>query len=469
MKKEMSKKENVLSRYRRLSPGLIIIFGFAFVIVLGATLLWLPISSRTGQFTNYLDCLFTAVSCTCVTGLSVVDTLSHWSDFGHYVILGLIQIGGLGFMTMAMLLSLLVRRTVSPRERLILAQSFSADGGGNALPMMKKIVKRTFLFEAIGALLLFWRFSRMASAGAALKMGVFHSISAFCNAGFDILGVTEGGKSSMEVMENDPLTLIIITMLIIVGGIGFLVWDEVGEWIAKKRRKLSVYSRFVLIITAMLLACGTFFTLFFEWSNPTTLGNHSIFEKIIMAWFHSVTLRTAGFAIFNCGGMMGGTVMVSIILMLIGGASGSTAGGVKVGTFGLVLYAAFSVAAGRSDVVLRRRKIAPMDILRAISLVVICVLLVFTFTVLILQIETTVGAETGVSFVTILFESASAFSTCGLSMGITALLSPFSHVLLMILMFLGRIGIFTVTVTAFSKSVEDSSSVQFPVTKMLIG
>ena len=463
-------RENPLKRYRHLSPGLIIIFGFILVIIVGATLLWLPISSRTGEFTNYLHCMFTAVSSTCVTGLSVVDTLSHWSNFGHFVILGLIQIGGLGFMTMAMMLSMLVRRTVSPRERLILSQSFSGDGGGNALPMMKKIVKRTFAFEMVGMMLLLPRFRMTHGIWTALKKSLFHSVSAFCNAGFDVLGVSSDGKSSMAVLDDDPMVLLTITALIIVGGIGFLVWDELGELIVKKRIKLSVYSRFVLIITGFLLVTGAGFTMFFEWNNPATLGGHTVFDKIVMSLFHSTTLRTAGFAVFDCGKMLGGTVMVSIILMLIGGASGSTAGGVKVGTFGLVLYSAFAIAAGRTDVVLYRRRISATDILRAVSLVVICILIVFSFTIVIMQIEgAALSPGEDVSFVTILFEAASAFSTCGLSMGITSILSPASHILLMVLMFLGRIGIFTVTVTAFSKSVEDSSSVRFPVTKMLIG
>ncbi len=463
-------RENPLKRYQHLSPGLIIILGFALVILSGATLLWLPISSHTGTFTNYLDCMFTAVSATCVTGLTVVDTLSHWNNFGHFVILGLIQIGGLGFMTMAMMLSMLVRRTVSPRERLILSQSFSGDGGGNALPMMKNIVKRTFAFEMVGMMLLLPRFRMTHGIWTALKMSLFHSISAFCNAGFDVLGVSADGKSSMAVLDDDPAVLLTITALIIVGGIGFLVWDELGELITKKRMKLSAYSRFVIVITGFLLVSGAGLTMFFEWNNPVTLGGHSVFDKIVLALFHSTTLRTAGFAVFDCGGMAGGTVMISIVLMLIGGASGSTAGGVKVGTFGLVLYSAFKIAAGRTDVVLYRRRIAVADILRAVSLVVVCILLVFSFTVVMMQIEEAAlmpGEE--VSFVTLLFEVASAFSTCGLTMGITTLLSPASHILLMILMFLGRIGVFTVTITAFSKSVEDSVAVRYPITKMLIG
>ena len=470
MKKDnIGKYANPLARYRRFSPGLIIILGFALIILVGATLLCMPFSSASGTFTNYLDCMFTAVSATCVTGLTVVDTLSHWSEFGQGVILMLIQIGGLGFMTMAMMLSLLVRRRVSPRERLILSQSFSGDGGGNALPMMKKIVKRTFLFEGIGALLLLFRFCSYYSFPTAVKKSIFHSISAFCNAGFDLLGVSEGGKTSMGVMDEDPMILLTITALIVMGGVGFLVWDEVGQFIMRKRRKFSVYSRFVLIITAALLLGGTALTLLFEWNNPATLGSHGIGDKLAMALFHSATLRTAGFAVFDCGSMMGATVMISIVLMLIGGSSGSTAGGVKTGTFGLVIYAAFCIAAGRDDVILMRRKIDVQDILRAVSLIVICILLVFSFAVIILQIEANFLANENVNFVSIFFESASAFSTCGLTMGITSSLSGASHILLMILMFLGRIGIFTVTVTAFAKNTEDASSVKFPTTKMLIG
>ena len=470
-KDRMDIQRNSLLNYRRLSPGFIIILGFALVIVVGATLLCLPISSASGGFTNYLDCLFTAVSSTCVTGLTVVDTLGHWSEFGHGVILTLIQIGGLGFMTMAMMLSLLVRRRVSPRERLILSQSFSGDGGGNALPMMKKIVKRTFLFEGIGALLLLVRFCSYYSLPTAIKKSIFHSVSAFCNAGFDLLGVSESGKSSMGVMDEDPMILITISALIVMGGVGFLVWDEVGEMILRKRRKLSVYSRFVLIITIALLLGGMLLTLLFEWNNPATLGSHGVGDKLTMALFHSATLRTAGFAVFDCGSMMSATVLISIILMLIGGSSGSTAGGVKTGTFGIVIYAAFCIAAGRNDVVLFRRKIQLQDILRAVSLIVICILLVFSFAVIILQIEQSLfkNDNSKVNFVSIFFETASAFSTCGLTMGITSSLSGASHILLMVLMFLGRIGIFTVTVTAFAKSTEDASRVKFPTTKMLIG
>ncbi len=447
---------------KALSPTLIISFGFIAIILIGALLLMTPMASRDGIGAKPLDALFTATSATCVTGLVSVDTGSFYSTFGQCVILFLIQIGGLGFMSMAVLLSIIVRRTISPKERVLIAESYGLDTGAGTVRLMRKILRGTFLFEGTGALLLTLRFIFAYGNGIkeALYKGVFLSVSAFCNAGFDPLGTKESPFCSIVQFAGDATVIITLSLLIIIGGIGFVVWDDILSAVRTKKR-LGVYSKFILLLTLFLLVSGAVVFTAYEWDNPDTLGNFNTSGKILNAFFHSVTLRTAGFNTLDTAAFHEGSTFLSIIYMLIGGASGSTAGGLKVGTVGVIIATAVCGAAGRTRVSIFKRKIAKDVILRALSVTVIGLILVFTAGLVI-------NAADGVPVLQAMYESASAYATVGISMCGTPTLGTVSHILLMMLMYFGRVGILTVTF-AITVKMRDDSLIDYPNVNIPIG
>ena len=308
---------------RQMNMTSVIALGFLALVLVGALLLMLPISSQSRTWTHPLDAAFTSVSATCVTGLITVDTGSHWSVFGQIIIISLIQVGGLGFMTVAVLAALLFGKAVTPRDRMLVAMSYNLNSFESVTELVKRIALGTALFEGIGALLLMIRF--VPDFGArGIWMSVFTSISAFCNAGFDVFG---NNFASVSAYAEDPLVNITLMLLILLGGIGFLVWSDLLNFI-KKRKRISVYSKLVLIITAILVFGGALLIGLFEWNNPQTIGNMPWYNKIMASVFQSVTLRTAGFAAIDNGAMTPASTLISLMLMFIGGASGSTAGGV---------------------------------------------------------------------------------------------------------------------------------------------
>lgn len=454
MTPEVNKK-----RRKPLGTATVMALGFLAIILLGTLLLMLPISSADGKLTSPLTALFTAVSATCVTGLVVVETGLYWSLFGKVVIITLIQIGGLGFMTMAVLLSIIVRRRLSPRDRVLVAASYGITDFGGINVLVKRILLGTLCIEGAGALLLSLKFIPEFGFPKGLGYGVFHSISAFCNAGFDILG----NGDSLGVYAHDPITGITVMLLILLGGIGFPVWNEFIGY--KKGQKLSVYTKFVLILTVIYVVGGAFVVALLEWNNPETLGELSVGGKILNSFFQSVTWRTAGFTSVNNAALNDGTKLFGLFVMFSGGASASTAGGVKIATVGIIALASYTVAVGRNDINFMRRRIPLETVMRALALVVIQ--LVLTVTASLILISVCSGMD--VSGVDILYEVVSAGATVGLTAGLTPILPTAAKIVIMFMMYFGRVGILTVTFSLMGRGSGAKSALTYPDANILIG
>lgn len=442
-----------------MGTATVMALGFLAIITIGTALLMLPISSASGELTSPLTALFTAVSATCVTGLVVVETGIYWSLFGKIVIITLIQIGGLGFMTMAVLLSIIVRRSLSPRDRVLVAASYGITDFGGINLLVKRILLGTLCIEGVGAVLLSLRFIPEFGFAKGLGYGAFHSISAFCNAGFDILG----NGDSISAYSDDPVLCLTIMLLIILGGIGFPVWNElVGR---KKGQKFSVYTKFILILTAVYILGGAFFVALLEWNNPETLGAMSFGERLLNCFFESVTWRTAGFITFDNAPMSDGTKLLGCFIMFSGGASASTAGGVKIATIGIIVLASYTVAVGRSDINFMRRRIPHETVLQALALVVIQLILTVTATLICIN----ACGGMGISATDLLYEVVSAGATVGISAGLTPLLPAVAKITLIFMMYFGRVGILTVTFSLLGKSGGNRSSIRYPDANILIG
>ena len=446
---------------RRMPATTVILLGFLAVILLGTLLLILPVSSRSGCFTDPETAAFTAVSATCVTGLVIVDTMTYWSTFGQIVILCMIQIGGLGFMTLAMFLSMLVKRTITPRERVIAAQALGLNSTEGTVKLARRILTGTFLVEGAGAVVLSTQFIPIFGWADGIYRGIFHAVSAFCNAGFDLMGDFSGSMTSLNAFCDNYVVNLTVMLLVIIGGIGFIIWDDICCYISR-RDPLTVYSKFILIVTAILIFGGAAAFFCFEFHNEATMAGLNTGERILASFFQSVTTRTAGFSTIDNGLFTPESKVISIILMLIGGASGSTAGGLKVGTVGIVLYTVFRVAAGHTDVVIFRRKVSQENVLRAISIVGIGLLLLVSFSL-------AISVSDGVDLIPAVYEVASAIATVGLSLSLTPSLSLFGHILLMFLMFFGRVGILTVTFSMMLRLSSRQSCISYPETNMMIG
>ena len=446
---------------KQRSATQIILIGFLTIILCGTLLLSLPCSSRSGQFTGIRTALFTSVSATCVTGLVLVDTCTYWNAFGQAVILCMIQIGGLGFMAMTVLLSLLIKRRITPRERLIITQSLGLNSNEGIIHLMKRILIGTFSVELLGAAALSTQIIPIFGVGEGIWRSVFHAVSAFCNGGFDLMGGYSGEFSSLAAFRDNIVVNITICLLILIGGIGFVVWDDFVNLILHRRR-FSVYSKFVLLLSAFLIVGGTLVILLLEYRNPATIGELPFGKKLCCAFFQAVTTRTAGFSTIDNVLFTDGGKAASMFLMFIGGASGSTAGGVKIATFGLLVYTALTVATGHSEVILFRRKIGHEHILRALSIVIIVLTMIIAVALVITSVD-------GAPFVDAMYEAMSAGATVGLSCSLTPTLSPLSHCLLILLMFFGRVGILTFTYSILLRITSRTSAVTYPEANMLVG
>lgn len=442
-----------------MNTATVMALGFLTIITIGTILLMLPISSASGQFTSPLTAAFTAVSSTCVTGLVVVESGLFWSSFGKTVIIVLIQIGGLGFMTMAVLLSVIVRRSLSPRDRVLVAASYGITDFGGINKLVKRILLGTLAIEGAGALLLSLRFIPDYGFLKGIAYSAFHSISAFCNAGFDILG----NGDSVGAYAKDPVVSITLMLLVLLGGIGFPVWNEfIGR---KKGQKFSVYTKFVLILSLIYVVGGALIVAILEWNNPDTIGEMGFGEKILNSFFQSVTWRTAGFTAVDNAALNEGTKLAGLFFMFSGGASASTAGGVKIATIGIIMLAAYTVAVGRNDINFMRRRI-PMDaVMRALSLVVIQLIL----TVVATLICTSVCSNMDISGIDLLYEVISAGATVGLTAGLTPSLPIAAKIVLMFMMYFGRVGILTVTCSLMGRGAQKTSAITYPDANILIG
>ncbi|MEW5898529.1 MAG: TrkH family potassium uptake protein [Bacillota bacterium] len=435
----------------RFSPPKVLVAGFAAVILAGAVLLCLPFASASGQAGDFLTALFTATSAVCVTGLVVVDTGTHWSFWGQLIILILIQTGGLGFMTMATLFFLLLGKRIGLKERILIRESLNQIDVAGVVRLVRAVLLFTFATEGIFAFILSWRWFYDVGWPRCLWFGLFHAVSAFNNAGFDVFG----GFRSLTAYAGDPVVVFSVTTLIILGGLGFSVVVNIYKW---KERGLSVHSRLTLLMTVFLIGCGFLFFLFLEWSHGLT--HLSLPGKFLAAYFQSVTPRTAGFNTVDIGGLRPATQFLLIIFMFIGASPGSTGGGIKTTTFGLLVIAVWSLARGKEDTELMRRRILPGQVYRALAVALLAVSVV---TVATLVLNITEKAD----FLTILFESVSAFGTVGLSMGLTPHLTPLGRILIILTMFSGRLGPLTL-VFALAQQ-KKKTFIRYPEEKILIG
>ena len=443
---------------RQMRPAQIIVLVFLAVILFGAALLTLPAASKTGQPSGFLTALFTATSATCVTGLIVVDTGVYWSGFGQTVILIMIQIGGLGFMTIASIFFFALRQKIGLKQRMVLSQAFSMDDMSGIVRFVRNVLLGTLLVEGTGAAILCLRFWPEFGFASALRYGVFHSISAFCNAGFDVLGDVEAGGSLCRYV-SDPVVNITVMLLIVIGGLGFAVWGDIRR--NRRFSRMTVYTRMVILITLGLIFGGAAAFALLEWNNPGTIGDLTPGSKILASFFQSVTLRTAGFTTIDQNALSDVSKALCDVLMFIGGSSGSTAGGVKTATIGVVVLYALGTARGRSQVIAFRRAVSPRDVSHAVAIV----LLVFTLALLGAGF---ISVADGMSLENALYETISALCTVGLTTGITGSLGTASRILIIIYMFFGRVGIMTISV-GFMAANPASERTQCAQTKIMIG
>lgn len=437
----------------KLNGVQILALGFLVVIIIGAIILSLPISSRSGEPTNFLDAIFTSTSAVCVTGLITLNTSAHWSTFGHTVIMTLIEIGGLGFMSFAVLIALILGKKITLRERLVMQEAMNTFSIQGLVKMVKYVLTFTVSVQFFGALLLSTQFVPEYGIGRGIFYSVFHSISAFCNAGFDLFGTSLVGYSSNSVV------ILVISALIVIGGLGFTVLLEIYEF--KGIKKLSLHAKLVIITTAILIFGGTVLMLLFEYKNPQSIGNMNIKDKLLNSFFASVSPRTAGFNSVSTSGMTLASKFLTIILMIIGGSPGSTAGGIKTVTFGILVLTVISVIRGREDTEGFGRRFTKEIVYKAFTIVFIGLSLVIGVTMILSY------TEVGASFIDLLYEVASALGTAGLTLGLTPGLSSIGKVLIMLMMYLGRVGPLTVML-ALTRN-RKKSGYKYPEGKILIG
>lgn len=445
-------------RRLKLSSTQIIAIMFLLIIALGTLLLSLPIASRSGVSCGIRPALFTATSATCVTGLVLYDTWTQWSGFGQVVIICLIELGGLGFMTAASFVIFLLRRKVGVRQRMVMAQALSLSDMDGVVRLQKWVLVGSLSIQATGALILILHFLPVYGWETALKWGVFHSISAFCNAGFDILGRLQPGTSLM-VFNQDPVVLLTLGALVVLGGLGFFVWEEVVR--VHSWKKFSVYTKLVLLVTGVLLLGGTVGFCVTEWNNPDTLGPMSIPRKLLNGLFQSVTVRTAGFMAIDQAVLTDAGKGLSMVLMLIGGSSGSTAGGAKTVTLTVLVLFMISRARGKGTVSVFKHSIPATQVMDAMTIVSILVGLAVFGGIFI-------SATSPLSFTDGLYEAVSALATVGLSSGGSANLSVAGQILIIIYMYFGRVGVLTLSL-GFLMGNRAEERFRYAHTNLLIG
>ncbi|ANE48219.1 ATP synthase subunit J [Paenibacillus swuensis] len=412
------------------SPPRVLAAGFAVIIMIGTLLLSLPAASQSGERLPLLDALFTATSATCVTGLVVVDTGTYFSIFGQIVILFMLQLGGLGFMTVATWFTLMMKRRISFRERLILKETMNQNTIEGIVRLIGKVFLYSITIESVAALYFAFRWMDEMPLAKAIYFGVFHAVSIFNNGGFELFGDFRG----LTLYVNDSGMNIAAMVLVLLGGMGFIVISDVMEY--PRTRKLSLHSKVVLTAISVLTLLGALLIFVFERTNPLTLGPMHAGHQIMASFFHSISLRSAGINTVDVGAMRSATLFLMVILMFIGSAPGSTGGGIKVTTFTLLTAALWSTLRGKESVVLFRRRIPSDDIYRALTLAFIGMIVLLGSTLILLTLQPQ-------PFLMVLFEATSAFGTVGLSMGLTRELVPAGEAIIILLMFTGRVGLIT--------------------------
>ena len=443
-----------------------IVVGFLFVILVGTGLLMLPFCSADGTYTPFMDALFTATTSTCVTGLTVVTTATHWSFWGKLIILLLIQLGGFGVITVYTGFLILIGKKLMIRESMMIQEQYNLENMSGVRQLIRRIVRWTLSIEAIGAVGYAFAFIPKYGLIKGCWYSVFHAVSAFCNAGIDLIG-----PDSLVPYVTDPIVNLVTMFLVITGAMGFVVlWDtqRVIQGIVMKRfrrhhflARLSLHSQLAYVITAILLVSGFLVVLILEWNNPDTIGNFTIPQKCLAAAFQSVTTRTAGMATIDQSLFRDETILYCLVLMFIGGSPMGTAGGVKTTTVGIVLLTVWSHICGRQDTEVFGRKISAANVRTGLAVVVYSLVghLLFIFILLISQ---------NGSFLETLFEVVSALGTVGLTMGMTAKLNLFGQLVVVVAMFMGRLGPITIAI-AFALKPKDEKKRELPEKRVIIG
>lgn len=441
----------------KLTPTKIIMWGYVTIIIIGALILCLPICSRSGEFTNFFDAIFTSTSATCVTGLVVFDTYTHWTLFGQLIILCLIQIGGLGFMTLALSAVTLTKKHIGLRERYTLKEALAAPSVGGIVKISRFIFSTSLIIELIGAVLLSVKFIPEFGPLRGVYYSVFHSVSAFCNAGFDLMGYKEP-FSSLTSYCGDVYINFVICALIIIGGLGFFVWKDIKTH-KLKFSKYKLHTKIVVVVTIVLIL-GAFISIFIFEQNHTYLVNEPTWKKLLMSMFQAITPRTAGFNTANLSSLSDESQILTICLMLIGGSPSSTAGGIKTTTLAVMVLSIVTELRNKKDIECFKRRIDQKTVMHAYSILTMYLFFFFSAAV-------TISALDDISVGTSIFETASAIGTVGLSFGITPTLSTFSHMVLVLLMYMGRVGGLTILV-AFAKPYPNTTS-QMPLENITVG
>jgi trk system potassium uptake protein TrkH len=429
-------------------------FGFIALILTGAILLTLPGASKSGQSIGFLNALFTATSAVCVTGLIVVDTLTQYTYFGQLVILALIQMGGLGIMTMATLVFLLIGKKITLRERLVMQEALNRLTLAGVVKLTRYIILTTVIFEGVGAFLLSIRFVKIYGLYKGIYYGVFHAVSAFNNAGFDLIG----NFRSLTPFVQDPLVNIVIIGLIVFGGLGFSVIYDI--FTTRNFTKLSLHSKVVITTTLILILSGFIAFYFLEYTNENTLGSLTPTGKILASFFQAVTPRTCGFNTLSLADLRMPSKLVTIILMFIGASPGSTGGGIKTSTFALIIMMTYGLITSKEDVEIYQKRVPSDNIFKAVVIAVISIMLVL-ITFFILTITE------NANFIELLFETTSAFGTVGLTLGITTDLTSIGKILIILTMYAGRVGPLTLALALARR--KKTVLLKYPEERVLVG
>lgn len=443
---------------RSLTYPRITAIGFAVIIFVGTALLMLPISSKNGSV-SFIDALFTAVSATCITGLVPFDTFTTWSVFGQIVLLCLIQIGGLGFITILALLTKIINKRISLKQKVMLKDSVGSLTIGDIKSLIKSVISLTVITEIVGAVVLSFRFVPLVhNLRRGIYMAVFTSVSAYCNAGFDLMGCISP-SSSLTNINYDAVVLITVSLLIIIGGLGFFVWEDVRKC-KFNLKKLKEHSKLVIVSTLILILLGTVLMLIFEYDNQ--LKDMSFFQKLLNAFFCSVTPRTAGFNSIDIRAMTGQSKLVTIVLMFIGGSSGSTAGGVKTSTIAILLLCVVSTIKNDNEISVFNKRV-DFEVVKksaAVVMISLCEILTATFIISVSQ-----GSVFSIS--DIIFECTSAIGTVGMTAGITPMLNSLSKIVIVMLMYIGRMTSLIFALSFVSN--KPKTTVKMPKGNIMIG
>lgn len=453
----------ILKRKKPLNPGEKLVFGFGGMILIGAVILCLPVASSNGESVGFLSALFSSTSAVCVTGLSVLEIGRDFSIFGQLVMLILIQLGGIGFMTATSMLYMLLGRRITLKDRVVIKDSLNEDHLQGVVRMTRNVLIVTAITEAVGIFLLATRFVPEYGPATGMYYSVFHSISSFCNAGFDVFGL----GNSLVPYAFDPLVSLTIMGLITVGGLGFFVVVELYRKTTLGRKyHLTLHTKIVLIASAALVLGGTLFFFFAEGNNPNTLGKEgiSVGDKLLASSFQSVTTRTAGYATMPQGDMTPASKIVSTFLMFVGASPSGTGGGIKTTTAIMLLFLVMTILQGKKDTVVMRRRMNRDVMMRAITLSVLAAVFVGFITFL------SSAAQPHLTSSDLLFETVSAFGTVGLTVGITTSLSAFGQILIIITMFAGRVGVFTMSMALAKRMAkQDTCNIRYPEERVMIG